>query len=45
MRASRGMGPLLPSKRPKGACNAPATGRPTPGFKTGGKVKKPKGKR
>ena len=33
MRASRGMGPILPSKRPKASVNTPV-----PGIKKGGKV-------
>jgi hypothetical protein len=45
MRASRGMGPILPSKRPKGASNAPVNGMPTPGIKKGGVVKKQKAKK
>lgn len=44
MRASRGMGPIMPSKRPQKGTNVPATGTPTPGFKKGGKACKPKGK-
>jgi hypothetical protein len=38
MRASRGMGPLLPSKRPRANVNTPAAGSPVPGIKKGGKV-------
>lgn len=47
MRASRGMGPLLPSKRPKANVNTPAEGSPVPGIKKGGKVqvRKQKAKR
>lgn len=45
MRASRGMGPILPSKRPKEASNAPVNGMPTPGIKKGGIIKKQKAKK
>jgi hypothetical protein len=38
MRASRGMGPVLPSKRPQGVNNAPVNGTPVPGFKKGGSM-------
>jgi hypothetical protein len=42
MRASRGMGPILPSKRPKASVTTPV-----PGIKKGGKVqvRKQKAKR
>jgi hypothetical protein len=39
MRASRGMGPILPSKRPKANVNTPAAGSPVPGIKKGGRLK------
>jgi len=38
MRASRGMGAVRPSKRPKGVDNSPPEGGPVPGIKKGGKV-------